>query len=144
VQLNEIKSSSPTLKLSNGNEFALRLLNLGDEIWLKENYPTPKDFERLFGSDGDTTTIKDEDVLRVIYHQISDKYYFKAEESFEIDENGEEISIKVGGINKLKLEIAGPEDAIALFQCLIDLFVQSRPTPEEGGKKKLLNQNSGI
>lgn len=144
MELKDIAKKGPVLRLSSGLSFKLRLFNLFDEIWLGNNFPNEDDYIKLVGDGDDLTKIEDDEILRVIYHQIEDKTPFAATAITDIDENGEEKTTMMGGIAFLKAKIQTKEDAIALFNCLCELFVDSRPESVENSKKKMEKNQNGI
>lgn len=111
-------------------EFYLKPFNLEDEIWLKQEYgERVNEFFNHLNPDF-------HELCRVIYRKLEDKSEFKTREFIEVDEEGNENSIKLGGVDALKRSIIGQKEKYDVFYALNECIGVSRPQLEQVDKKK--------
>ncbi len=126
-----------------GVEYSLRPWTLKDQIWMKQEYgDKAKDMFVLELEKLDLSI-----AARMMYRLIEDKTDFMAKEIIEIDENGEEKKIKIGGYKALLSMIKGFKEQVNLIASLAECIgasndyvgkVRDLGDMMEGGQKKSL------
>jgi len=118
-------------------EFHLRPVNLSDEVWLNENF---EDMSDVFDN------LRMDKIARIVFRLLTDesKLFFQTQDVDTVDEEGNEMTMKVGGVKMLQMAISGYENKINVVVALLECIGFSRPevSSDSGGtagavKKKL-------
>lgn len=118
-------------------EFLLRPVTLADEVWLNENFD---DISEVFDN------LRMDKIARIVFRLLTDesKLFFKAQDVVTVDEEGNEKTIRVGGVEMLQMAISGYSNKINVVVALLECIGFSRPevskedvTSEGTVKKKL-------
>ena len=114
---------------SMSEEITLRCLTLEDEIWIQNEYPN---YHELI-----TTEKVDMGCLTgILYRCIESKNLFsKITESY-IDDNGDEKTRSIGGLNLFRRHITTEADQIACMLTFAEVCNKSRPENKDDGVKK--------
>lgn len=134
------KETKFTLRQVPDAEFKMRPINLRDEIWLKDTY----------GEDGIKEVFENvniQEICRIIFRLLDEesKKFFQKQDVNIIDENGEQITETLGGVQLLYSLISGWDEKIKLLNKLLENIGISRgedmdeDSPSEDKKK--VNQN---
>ncbi len=122
MDLSYIRPKEAVLKLGNPRrEYTLRLINLDDENWIREN----------FGNKLQAALEDPNDLSRIIYRLIKDKSDFKVRGETIIDEEGNEVVEKIGGYMYLKKMVCGMKDKIAMITAFNEVLGVSRPVIDD-------------
>jgi len=118
-------------------EFHLRPVNLSDEVWLNENF---EDMSDVFDN------LRMDKIARIVFRLLTDesKLFFQTQDVETVDEEGNKVTMKVGGVKMLQMAISGYENKINVVVALLECIGFSRPevSSDSGGtagavKKKL-------
>lgn len=130
MQLEEMFPKKSSFKLeATGNEYHLRPMTIGDNIWLNENYGN------LLGQTQDLSNLDFNALTAVIYKLIVNKQDFKKKTMSDLDEEGNELEIEVGGL-KLFRYFTNIKDMENMIWALNETMGISRPEVKEAPKKK--------
>lgn len=113
-----------------GREMVLtfRPFTVGDEAWLKREYGNK--LQEVFEK------FKIDEICRIAFHQLnkeSKKVLFEIK-FVDIDEDGEEVELKLNGPNRVAMLVGGFKDQADLVKKLIETRGLSLPIIEEIGK----------
>jgi hypothetical protein len=118
------QAASFTLKKT-GNTYHLRPINLQDEIWLK----------KAFGDQIDVIfrEVRMPEICRLVFHQLedADKEEFLAKNVTIINEEGEKLTVRMGGAELLFASISGHAEKIKIFEAILQTIGVSRPMLED-------------
>ncbi|MBF0315607.1 MAG: hypothetical protein HQK52_19460 [Oligoflexia bacterium] len=119
-------------------EYFLRPFNLNDEVWIKSKY-SEEEFSKILHS------MDMPEIVKIVYHQLENEYKaeFKATEVIEYDDDGNEITRKISGPEKLSSAIQGFDEQLLIYKALMECRGLSMPVLEEINKelaKKKLGQ----
>lgn len=139
MELSQLTPTASTVYLRLlGQEITLNPVTLSDEIWLEETF---KDgIVEIFEK------VNMVDICRIVFRLMcdEDKLLFKVVEKHSIDEEGLEITTKIGGAKLLNSYISGWDDKSNIIGALVDTIGASRPAPDDSKKKEqILNQPTG-
>jgi len=118
-------------------EFHLRPVNLSDEVWLNENF---EDMSDVFDN------LRMDKIARIVFRLLTDesKLFFQTQDVETVDEEGNKVTMKIGGVKMLQMAISGYENKINVVVALLECIGFSRPevSSDSGGtagavKKKL-------
>ncbi len=120
MKIEEIIPKRTLLKLS-GTKTVLHLrpVNLEDELWMHETFG--KDIQKVFAE------IRTRDIARIAYRLIEEKSQFKASTVKIMNEQGDEISERRGGVDLLFCMMLGINDKLAVYRALLEAIGISRP-----------------
>ena len=95
---------------STGEEYTLRPFSLSDTAWLNSRYKD-KEFEKVM-EDMNMT-----EIVKIVYHQLKleDKKKFLAMEVEEVSDEGELITKKYTGPERLMQEVHGLEEEFNIY-----------------------------
>lgn len=101
-------------------EFHLRPVTLADEVWLNENFD---DISDVFDN------LRMDKIARIVFRLLTDesKLFFKTQDVDTVDEEGNEMTIKVGGVKMLQMAISGYSNKINVTVALLECIGFSRP-----------------
>lgn len=100
-----------------GKVYGLRKLNLHDEAWLKQ-----------FGNIDKRFKAEDMDFMaKMCFRQLKDKADFLPKEESGYDNDGNEITVKLTGPQRILLAMAGPSAKFNLIEALMVTIGISRP-----------------
>jgi hypothetical protein len=122
IDLNDIVPEGASFSLrKTGKIYRLRPINLSDEIWLQKNFGT--------GLDAVFREVKMKEICRIAFHQMveEDKEEFLARDVTVINEEGEKLSVRMGGAELLFVNISGHTEKLAVFEALLHTVGVSRP-----------------
>jgi len=111
MELKDIIPERAEFKL-NDKTYAFRKITLDDRTWN----------ERTFGKDRSFETFTNEEISKLLYHQLEDKSDFVSSEITEINDDGDLIKRKVTGPEAFRKSIVSINDQTiilgAYFKCL--------------------------
>jgi len=117
-------------------EFTIRPFELRDEIWLQEKYGDA--IQDVFEK------INMVEISRIAFRQltIEDKQFFKKQEVKIVNEEGDEITEILGGLDLFRSLISGWGEKTAIIEALGKSLGMSRPEQVEhkSAEKKTVNQ----
>lgn len=126
MKLEDIKPKSSKFYLSKTQtEYRLRPWTLEDQIWLKEEYGDR--INEIFNE-------KHIDIVaisRMAYRLLTDKSDFKAKQIKDFNEDGEEVTYKVGGYKLLINTVNDLNEQFALLSAVIESIGLNMPQLEE-------------
>lgn len=129
----DLKPKASKLEVS-GKSYTLRPWTLEDGIWLKQEYG--EKVSQIFSE----TNFDLAAMCRMAYRLLVDKQDFKVQEAKTFDEDGNEISVKLGGWKKLASDLKGFEEQYALMKSVTQCIGVSMPdlneAKQEANKKK--------
>lgn len=136
MELIDLKPQESSFKLQKYDEiFKLNPITLADEAWLLETY----------GQEGVSaifTEMNLPEICRVVFRLMSldSKRAFKKKEVTLIDEEGNETTGELGGLDLFMAMMSGNDDKVAVINALIENIGASRPEVKEDSKKKEMGQ----
>ena len=132
MKLEELMQTASEFKLATtGKNYTLRPFTLRDEIWLSNEFGG--DLSDAFSPERFDFSI----VCRIVFRLIADKTDFIEREVDDVDENGKEVSIMLGGYKLLSGMIRGEEEKVAVLNAMNVCIANSRPEYKEEDKKKV-------
>lgn len=116
------EGSEFTLK-STGLTYKLRAFTMQDEIWIAKTFGEGiKDiFEKA----------RMQEICRIVYHQLENKEDFCKREVKIINEEGEEVTGQVGGVDLLISLISGMDEKLNIINALLATIGISRGVMEK-------------
>ena len=119
------KESKFRLNLADGKEFTMRPITLQDEIWLRETYG--ERIQQIFEE------MDVQEISRIVSRLliVEDKRFFKKQDVTIVNEEGEELTIELGGVKLLQSLVSGWSDKTTLLKALLENIGFSRPDIEE-------------
>lgn len=115
--------------------FELKPLTVEGEIWITREYGE-EFIENLSKMDLLMGT-------RLAYYLINDEdktKYFVKEDKIVVNEEGEQETVKAGGVALLQASLAGQEEQIEMFNAIFQTIINSRPELSEKKKKKMMKE----
>lgn len=109
------------LKLCPGKKFYLRLINLEDEIWIKQTYPGERISEIFSETNPDY-----KEVCRIAWRLLINKTEFKKQKVKVVSDSGETQEIVMGGFPLLLKAISCMEDKISIMLAITETMGVSR------------------
>lgn len=121
VNLSDLNPQGSSFTLSStGKTYRLRPVNLADERWLAETFGS--DLEEIFKE------MKMLPIARIVFHQLEEdsKQDFRQIDVKIINEEGVEITKKMGGAELLFWQIRGMNEKIEIIQAMLETIGISR------------------
>ena len=112
-----------TLKSRPGIEYALRPMDLNDQVWIKKTFGNQDALQvALQGMDVEAVT-------RMVYHQLeqSSRKDFVATTESQVDDDGNEVTRTITGPEKLRAELSWPQEFMGLVTVLLKTIGLSQP-----------------
>ncbi len=106
-----------------GRSYIIRTINIADEQWVKQVYGQA--VEDVFNEQ------RWPDICRIVYRLLEDKADFVKKEVKLIDEQGNEKTTELGGVDLFRTMISGPKDKNAVIQALVKSFGLSKPLQQQ-------------
>lgn len=135
MELDQLFPEKPVFVLKNV-EHTLRLPNLEDSVWLKNHIGDEKALSEMF------TKLDWANICKFVYRLLVNKEQFQAFDETVIDDNGERVTRRVSGPDRLLREISGQEEGARILGALTKAIAMSNPMVNdhvEAQKKSLLN-----
>lgn len=131
ISLEDLLPQSAELEL-NGRVFTLRPIDLDDQVWLRNKFGDEK-LNFIFQNQ------EMESISQIVYHQLSyeDKLELKAVEINDIDDDGNEIVLKVTGPMLLRKMIKGPIDSLKVVNALLHTIGISQPVLDKLAEQEI-------
>jgi hypothetical protein len=125
IKLEEIIPSEATLELpAVGKTITLRPIDLDDEVWIKATFDDLNDmFQKA----------KMPELCRLAWHQMKpeDREFFAVRDIPYLDENGEQKTVRRGGVELLRGCIRGQNEKNSLLKALLQTIGISQPMLED-------------
>jgi hypothetical protein len=126
IKLEELipKPAEFTLRAT-GRTYTLRPFSLEDRVWVNQTFGDQ--VEAIFRE------VRMKEIARIVFHQFDDKTKkeFRAQDVQIVDEDGEEHTERLGGVDLLCKIIQGYDEQIAIYSALMQTFGISQPLMEE-------------
>ncbi|MCK5883304.1 MAG: hypothetical protein KAG61_06420 [Bacteriovoracaceae bacterium] len=98
-----------------------RALNLADEQWIQETYPTK----------GNEVDLDLGYFAHVLYRQMLDKSQFSEIKVSDIDDMGREVTLNLGGYKRFMSMVDGDQGKVQLMESFTAVCKMSRPSAGE-------------
>ena len=125
INLEDLTRVPSEFELSIGKKFKLRPCSLADESWMQRTFG--KELEAIFKE------IRLDEICRIAFHMMEtdSKAELSPRERREVDENGVESIVKIGGVALFKTLIVDTKDKMAVLQSLLETIGISRPVQDQ-------------
>jgi hypothetical protein len=105
-------------------EYTLRPITMDDELWMI----------RTFGHELQNVLaqLRTHELCRILYRLLidEDKQDFRPVDIHDLDENGDEVLVRKGGVELLAHRITGIPEKLCIYHALMETFGISRPMME--------------
>lgn len=135
MTLDEVRPSPSSFRLEVTGDavYTFRNFSLDDQVWIKKTFG--KGLAELMGGELDPIDLSNT-ICQVAYHMLGDKSPFKSKTIKTYDDNGQEISVTIGGA-KLLASMIQAKDSHMLVAALLEAIKASNPPePEKKTEKK--------
>lgn len=127
MKLEELIPQEGKIKLVDPEkEYILRPFTLQDEVWVRKTFGD--EIDKIFQPD----CVDLEGLSRIAYHQLADKSDFVVREVTTVNEEGEEVTERIGGYKLFMSRVKGINHKMELLFAVNETLGASRPDMEEG------------
>lgn len=143
MEIEDVLPKTPEFTLkSSGKTYELRLVNLEDQVWIKNKFGTHEAFNEVLQQNDWSKSIL------LIYRLLKDKTDFMASEEPMIDDDGVSYKALVTGPYKLLKAISGVEEGAQVMGALAKSIMLSNPMIDklvkESLKEELKKNSTGV
>ena len=126
MELAEIFPENATFSLSKtGKEYHLRIVNLEDQVWVRNNLGNENDIKKMFEN------LEFEKICRFVYRLLIEKNDFTSYMENTINDDGDLIDQKVSGPQAFMRCVQGQNEALKIIVALTSAIIASDPIVKE-------------